>query len=363
LSMDISSDSKLIVTCSADKNVKIWGLDFGDCHKSIFAHDESVMQVAFEHGSHYFWTAGKDKMLKYWDGDKFENIQKLEGHHSEVWALAVSHRGNFVVTGSHDKSIRVWEKLDEPLFLEEERERELETLYESGIADALNAPDTLIGRAENDTQASAEAAAVTKQTTETLMAGERIIEALDLADGERAIFREYEEERSRMSAEDSIKLQPPPRNPILAAYEIEPEAWVLRVVEKVQSTEMQDALLVLPFGKVISLMGYLNIWAQREWNITLVSRIIFFLLKTHHHQIVANRVMRTALIPLRKHLRSALRRHKDTIGYNLAALQYLRRRNEVERTAQFYEEEGLDEETVRAKIGEGRKRKRVTLKA
>ena len=30
LSMDISYDSKLIVTCSADKNVRIWGLDFGD---------------------------------------------------------------------------------------------------------------------------------------------------------------------------------------------------------------------------------------------------------------------------------------------------------------------------------------------
>jgi len=68
--MDISYDSKLIVTCSADKNVKIWGLDFGDCHRSIFAHDESIMQVAFEKESHYFWTAGKDKMVKYWDGDK-----------------------------------------------------------------------------------------------------------------------------------------------------------------------------------------------------------------------------------------------------------------------------------------------------
>jgi U3 small nucleolar RNA-associated protein 12 len=68
--MDISYDSKLIVTCSADKNVKIWGLDFGDCHRSIFAHDEPVMQVSFEKESHYFWTVSKDKMLKYWDGDK-----------------------------------------------------------------------------------------------------------------------------------------------------------------------------------------------------------------------------------------------------------------------------------------------------
>ncbi len=73
--------------------------------------------------------------------------------------------------------------------------------------------------------------------------------------------------------------------------------------------------------------------------------------------------MRTALIPLRKHLRNALKKQKNTIGYNLAALQYIRRRNESERTAQFYEEEGMDEEKVRARIAEGRKRKRVNVKA
>lgn len=33
-------DSTLIVTASSDKNIKLWGLDFGDCHKSIFAHDD-----------------------------------------------------------------------------------------------------------------------------------------------------------------------------------------------------------------------------------------------------------------------------------------------------------------------------------
>lgn len=97
-------------------------------------------------------------------------------------------------------------------------------------------------------------------------------------------------------------------------------------------------------------------------NITLVSRIIFFLLKTHHHQIVTNRIMRTVLIPLRKHLRSALQRQKDIIGYNLAALQYVRRRNDSDRTAQFYEDEGLDEEKARARIAEGKKRKRIQLK-
>ncbi|KAI0750905.1 WD-repeat-containing protein [Daedaleopsis nitida] len=374
LSMDISGDSKLIVTCSADKNVKIWGLDFGDCHKSLFAHDESVMQVAFERNdtregdakpSHHFWTVGKDKLLKYWDGDKFECIQKLEGHHGEIWALAVSHHGKFVITGSHDKSIRVWEKLDEPLFLEEERERELEALYEAGVADTLNRVDAPIGSgapgADPSAPDGAETAAVSKQTTETLMAGERIMEALELADTELETFREYEEARRKGGLAATVA--PPPRNAVLAAYDVEPEEYVLRVVQKVPGTALYDALLVLPFGKVVSLMRYLNIWAQREWNIALTSRIIFFLLKTHHHQIVANRVMRTALIPLRRNLREGLRRQKETIGYNLAALRFIQRQNDARRTAEFYEqEEELTEEKVREKIAEGgKKRKRVNV--
>ena len=59
LSMDISSDSSLLVSGAADKNIKIWGLDFGDCHRSLFAHADSVMQVAFVHNTHYVFTAGR----------------------------------------------------------------------------------------------------------------------------------------------------------------------------------------------------------------------------------------------------------------------------------------------------------------
>ena len=31
----VSYDSQLVVTGSADKTVKIWGLDFGDCHRCV----------------------------------------------------------------------------------------------------------------------------------------------------------------------------------------------------------------------------------------------------------------------------------------------------------------------------------------
>lgn len=76
--MDISSDSTLIVTGSADRNVKLWGMDFGDCHKSIFAHDDSITGVQFVPRTHYFFTCGKDGKIKEWDGDSYDKIVTLQ---------------------------------------------------------------------------------------------------------------------------------------------------------------------------------------------------------------------------------------------------------------------------------------------
>ena len=49
--------------------------------------------------------------------------------------------------------------------------------------------------------------------------------------------------------------------------------------------------------------------------------------------------MRTSLIPLRRHLRAALQKQKEVLGYNLAALQFMKRKVDADRTAEFYEQE------------------------
>jgi len=133
LALDVSSDSTLLVTGSADKNIKIWGLDYGDCHKSIFAHDDSVMAVSFVPRTHYLFSAGKDGLIKYWDADKFEHLLTLPAHQGEVWTLAVSSLGDFVISGSHDRSLRRWEKTEEAFFVEEEKEKRLESLFEEDL--------------------------------------------------------------------------------------------------------------------------------------------------------------------------------------------------------------------------------------
>ncbi|WYZ34991.1 hypothetical protein EsH8_I_001267 [Colletotrichum jinshuiense] len=336
LSMDISYDSKLIVTSSADKNIRIWGLDFGDCHKALFGHQDSILQVAFvPHNSdgngHHFFSSSKDRCIKYWDGDKFEQIQRLDGHHGEVWAMAVGHTGNFLVTAGHDKSVRVWNETDEQIFLEEEREKEIEELYEKTLTTSLERdPD-----AEDQ---DGEVGAASKQTVETLMAGERIAEALEIGIADLNLLKEWEDAKK-----SNPHAPPPQRNPIfLALGNITAEAYVMSVLSRIKASALHDALLVLPFATVPMLFTFLNIFAQRSMHIPLTCRILFFMLKTHHRQIVASRTMRTMLDGIRANLRGALKRQKDEMGFNIAALKVVGMQIQ-ERSVKDYVDENWDD--------------------
>ena len=90
---------------------------------------------------------------------------------------------------------------------------------------------------------------------------------------------------------------------------------------------------------------------------------MFFLLKTHHHQIVTHRVMRMSLIPLRKHLRAALMKQKEIVGYNLAALRYLKRQEDAAITATLADDFIVDKKGIsKPDIGDGqKKRKRIAI--
>ncbi|XVE76106.1 hypothetical protein DITRI_Ditri12bG0146600 [Diplodiscus trichospermus] len=289
LCMDISSDGELIVTGSADKNMRIWGLDFGDCHKSIFAHSDSVMAVQFVCNTHYMFSAGKDRLVKYWDADKFELLLTLEGHLADVWCLAISNRGDFVVTGSHDRSIRRWDRTEEPFFIGEEKEKRLEEMFEADIDNAFE--DRHVPKEELPEEGAVALAG--KKTRETLTATDSIIDALDVAEVELKRLAEHEEEKSRGKAAEFL--------PNMIMLGLSPSDYVLRALSNISTNDLEQTLLV-----------------------ELVCRIVTVLLQTHHSQLISTPSARPVLTVLKEILYARVKECKDTLGFNLAAMDHLK---------------------------------------
>lgn len=325
LSMDISSDGTLLATGSADKNLRIWGLDFGDCHRSLFAHNDSVMCVAFVPKTHYLFTAGKDKTVRYWDADKYEELLTLEGHHGEVWSLVVSSFGDFVVSGSHDRSLRRWERTEEPFFLEEEKEKRLDSLFEADLEGQEGRGALSLGgggrndddEGEDGGKGAGEGVAAGRKTLETVSAADAIVEALELA--------VHEEERVRAAAQEAAanntnNLTP---NPMLLGRT--PSQHVLSVVAGIRASDLEQALLLLPFNDALTILDYLVEWLEQGSQVELLCRISTLLLRVHMQQLIGTPTARPVLIKLKELLRSRVQYMKDMVGFNVAAMTHLQR--------------------------------------
>ena len=131
-------------------------------------------------------------------------------------------------------------------------------MHDLQIADAINEKNRMTDGVGEANSTPAEATAVAKQSLDTLMAGERLTEALELADADRILFDEYEKAKSLCTPKQAASLPLPQRNAVLAAYDMDPTTYVLTVLEKIPAPALTDALLVLPFSKVPSLLRYLE---------------------------------------------------------------------------------------------------------
>ncbi|KAI9224075.1 WD40-repeat-containing domain protein [Blastocladiella britannica] len=315
LCMDISSDSALILTGSADKNIKVWGLDFGDCHRSLFAHGEAVMQAKWVWGTHYAFTVSKDRQVKYWDLDKYACISTLAGHVGEIWALAIGKFGSFVATAAHDRSIRIWERTDEQMLLQDEKNRELDDQADEALVSAAN-----------DTNADGDAG-VAVANAESLKAGERIVEALEMC-----------ADAAEKSALALAAGEPEPAlPPLLVAMGIpSAPAYVLRAVQRVRPADLEAALLVVPSAHVPLLLELAHDWARTGGSaLAAACRVLFFVLRVHHHQLVAARSLRPLLQKLQTEVRGAIERQRNMVGTNMAGFKYLKREKELTTGAAF----------------------------
>jgi U3 small nucleolar RNA-associated protein 12 len=146
------------------------------------------------------------------------------------------------------------------------------------------------------------------------------------------------------------------------------DAFVLRSLSTVRANDLEQALLLLPFGEALRLLQWVAAWlAQgsqvrgrvrsglgwsmcfpadpalhvthaafdpltpacgtplRHTQVELSCRVATLLLRLHHSQLTATPSARQTLVQLHARMRSALQGLKDTLGHNIAALRFLQR--------------------------------------
>ncbi|CAK1547083.1 unnamed protein product [Leptosia nina] len=309
LSLDISYDSNIIATGSADRNVKIWGMDFGDCHKSIFAHNDSVTAVQFVPSTHYFFTGSKDGKVKQWDGDSYDNIITLNGHAGECLRLSVGAGGLHAVSCGSDRALRLYSRTEEPIVLGDQDEEEEGLATGEQHAPVPGLPGLTMP---------------TKKTIGAEKAADSILECL-------TVGAEYTAE---VTAARGAPVQPPV---LMVAYNCtNAEDFLLETIRKIRSSDLEEALLLLPFSTACELLKMLTTLLERSDQTELLCRLAIFLLKIHHAPLVANQQLLKYLIQIQAKATMRLNELRDMVGFNLHALQWLQRDVEANESEQLF---------------------------
>ncbi|XP_063380807.1 WD repeat-containing protein 3 [Cydia fagiglandana] len=309
--LDISYDSNIIATGSSDRNVKIWGMDFGDCHKSIFAHNDSVTSLQFVPSTHYFFTASKDGKVKQWDADTYDNIITLQGHAGSCHALAVGAGGLHVASCGSENALRLYTRTEEPLVLGDTDEQE------EGLA---------TGETHAPVPGLPGLTMPTKKTIGAEKAADSIMECL-------SIGAAYKKERSEARGQP---VQPPL---LMAAYNCDNEEdFLLETLKKIRASDLQEALLLLPFNTACDIVRMLPSMLERGVNTELLCRTAIFLLKVHHAPLKAHKALLKPLIQIQAKAVMRLSEMRDMVGYNVHALQWMRREAEAADAEQLFRE-------------------------
>ena len=331
LSFDISSDSNLLVSASADKNVKLWGMDFGDCHKSIFCHDDAITTVKFVRDTHYFFTGSKDNTIKYYDGDKHEEIQIFEQNFGYIWGLSLSYSGDQVITVSADSSIRIYKQTKQQLFLEEEREKRLEKLMiEEGDLDLAMLKPPALDQFAKDKVMKIESETALKGSIESVKYGEDLMEAVGQAEKFRQDCLEYKSELDRY--QETIKqnkaLAKSLEKPLKPKLDYIFEGnnifdYILSHLKKIRRSELENSLKFLNFTVIKKMMYYIEFYIRNGVEIELITKVLIFFIRGYQAQIYGCEDLKLLMTSIYYHLSKNLKLFKERIGINQSAIKLL----------------------------------------
>ena len=113
LSVAFSSDSKRIVSCSADGTIRIWDAELGKVTvtvgRPLRGHESVVNSVAFWLDDKFVVSSSFDMTVRIWDVETGEPVRAFRGHTAPVVSVALSSDRRHIVSGSFDGTLRKWD--------------------------------------------------------------------------------------------------------------------------------------------------------------------------------------------------------------------------------------------------------------
>ena len=292
-SIAISDDLELLASGSVDKNIKLWGLDFGDLHRSIIAHDSYVMQVRFVPNTHYLVSVGKDGCCKLWDADTWSLIQDFPvGCTGPLNSCVVSTQGSFIACAGDDRWIQVFEKTQDLIFPHEETQRRMELALDRETAERASFELVKVG-------GSSSMAPIVQKTAGAVHAADRISDSLENVQMEAT---ELHEKGSRYRVWTVIRDEIPATD----------------LAHALKSLSLSDATKLLQLLKLLLESNVVDHW-DTAW------QVLIRLARAHYSNLPSQ-----LLVSLISLMRATGSEHHQRIGQNIAALEYIKSSKVIE---------------------------------
>ncbi|KAH6725060.1 beta transducin-like protein HET-D2Y [Leptodontidium sp. MPI-SDFR-AT-0119] len=110
-SVAFSPDSKLVVSSSRDKTIRLWDAVTGAAIQTLEGHSDQVRSVAFSPDGKLVVSGSGDRTVRLWNAVTGTALQTIKGHSGRVSSVAFSPDGKIIVSGSDDKTVRLWDAI------------------------------------------------------------------------------------------------------------------------------------------------------------------------------------------------------------------------------------------------------------
>jgi WD40 repeat protein len=105
-----SPDGKILASVSGDKTVRLWNSATGAARYTLKGHSGYVNVVAFSPDGKILASAGGDKSIRLWDSATGAARRTLKGHSGSVNAVAFSSDGK-ILASAGDRTVRLWDSV------------------------------------------------------------------------------------------------------------------------------------------------------------------------------------------------------------------------------------------------------------